>query len=533
MVSSGDSLRDPRTYVARTAWDTWLPLAVAATSFALLALVWRSATNSQPTLPAGVTETEEFFFAPTGASPELIFGAAAWMLARRWRGLQRALGANPRPFLGSLLLALAAALWLWAVHVAQPLLQIPALSLFLIGAAFAVGGATAAISVATPALFLLLAFPIPSVLLNRIIYPLQLFTASAADAFLNAVGIATATSADRILRGTSVFEVIETCSGLRMFETLLMSAVLYAELFNTSRLRTAILVVSVPFVSVLCNEIRVISIVLNPFSRFAAVHSIQGLVMIVVGVMMLAGVDTLATWWLDERTSSGRRFEGPRSSGLYRRGALAFVLVVGLVLATSRAFVPPWREPAPSEPSVSTVPAELDGWSARGADALKQFLGSVRFDESMHRRYWRGGAQVDLFVGADRRLDPSRSLLSIKTALPGSGYGVRERWRQEVLGEPAEGLIVADGSEDLLVYHWYVGVDSFSDELLRNVLALDRGPLRRPERALVIRVSTPVEPETGGRQGAEARLAAFLTAADKPLHAIYPNAAPRSVARSN
>ncbi|HTY18405.1 MAG TPA: EpsI family protein [Myxococcota bacterium] len=535
MVSSGDSLPDPLSDAARTPVDTWLPAAVAAVTVALFALVWRAAASYQAPPPAGITETEEFFFAPTGASPELIFGAALWMLARRWRSLRGAIGASPRPYLGSLVLALGAALWLWAVYVGQLILQIPALSLFLVGGALALGGTTAARRVLTPALFLLLAFPIPSVLLNRIIYPLQLFTASAASAALNLVGIATETSADRIYRGSAVFEVIETCSGLRMFETLLMSAVLYAELFNTSRLRTAILVASVPFLSVLCNEIRVISIVLNPYSHFAAVHSIQGLVMIVVGVLLLAGVDALAGRLLGEREWEPRPRRGRRSSAPYRRGALAFVAAVGLVLAGSRAIVPLWREPAATEPSISQMPAAVDGWNARGADALKQFLGSVRFDEAMHRRYWRGEQQVDLFVGTDRRLDPSRSLLSTKTALPGSGYGIRERWPSDVLGAagPAEGLIVSDGSQELLVYHWYVGVDSFGDELLRSTLALDRGPLRRPERALVIRVSTPIEPGSGGREGAEARLAAFLSAVDKPLRALYPDAASPPIASSN
>ena len=46
----------------------------------------------------------------------------------------------------------------------------------------------------------------------------------------------------------------------------------------------------------------------------------------------------------------------------------------------------------------------------------------------------------------------------------------------------------------VLAYHWYVGLDSFGTELVRSALALDRGPWRRDQRALVVRASTGLVP---------------------------------------
>ena len=79
---------------------------------------------------------------------------------------------------------------------------------------------------------------------------------------------------------------------MRTIETIVMSSLLYHDLFYRSRLQSWLLFLLAPFVGIVANLLRVIGIVLNPYSKFAAIHTLQGLVMIVVAVMMLAALDS-------------------------------------------------------------------------------------------------------------------------------------------------------------------------------------------------------------------------------------------------
>ena len=69
-----------------------------------------------------------------------------------------------------------------------------------------------------------------------------------------------------------------------------------------------------------------------------------------------------------------------------------------------------------------------------------------------------------------------------------------------------------------LAYHWVRGTGSFPHELLRATLALDRGPTRRSEPAVVVQVSTPLAGEDEAQFAeAERRLRAFLQHATPAL----------------
>ena len=485
--------------------------------FAFRFLLEIGVEQQDPQVPA----VEEFFFSPSGGSPAIVFFGSAWMLASRWRRLLSTLGETGAPLLGSLVLAASVALFVWAYHVSGPVVLIPSLSLLLLALALLGGGLAGGRAVLLPAFFLLLAVPMPSVLVNELIYPLQLATARWTTALLNAVGLPTATHAEFILRERGLFQVIETCSGLRMIETLLMTAVLYSELFRTSWPRTAILLASVPLVSVLCNQVRVISIVLNPYSQFAAVHTAQGLVMIVVGVLLLAVVDGLAVRLLGNRAGAPRLWRVRKRQQGPSFAMLGGLIAVAIGLAAASELIPRWQEPQRPLGLSSSLPASIGEWAARGLKTDRQFLGSTRYDEGFSRRYWRGEEHVDVFVARDLRLDPSRSLISPKTELPGSRSAVLERMPTELMGREATTLVVSDGRERELVHHVRVGAGSIASELLRVTFALDRGPWRRPGQTLVLRASTPIDEKAGRREAAERRLADFLRAAEADLTGIF------------
>lgn len=458
--------------------------------------------------PRSLEGAEAVFFSPTDGNPVLVFAAAAWLLSRR----VRLLAATESPgavSLAALFLVPASVLCVWANYVAAPELLVPSLSLMLLGGAALWRGGRGVRTVLVPALFLLLAYRPPGILINQIVYPLQLATAAGASWYLDLVGISGQRSGDLIFTGGRVFHVIESCAGLRSIETLLMAAVVYAELLGRPARHALLLVVITPFIGALVNQARVLTIVLNPYSEFAAVHTGQGLTMIVVGVLLIAIVDRLI---LRLPLEGARSLPTPEASRdplrrvprLFALGALLAALgVVNWVL-------PLWTPPRDRDPLLSSLPPSLDGWTAEGLKLDREFLGSVGFSEWVHRRYVKGDREVSLFLGSDDRLEPRASLLSAKAGLPGAGWEpeARRPVRLEPDGLVAEASSVRARNSRALVYHWYTGIEPFAVEALRAVLVLDRGPLRRPGRALVLRATTPLRSK--GEDEAQRTLSEFL-----------------------
>ncbi len=89
-----------------------------------------------------------------------------------------------------------------------------------------------------------------------------------------------------------------------------------------------------------------------------------------------------------------------------------------------------------------------------------------------------------------------------------------------------DGLIVTAQSYRFIdgkrvrVYSWFEGFDSFGVELVRSVLGLDRSPLRRPGRALALRLSTPIGRGPGAEAAAEQRLREFTSLLRRGLQKV-------------
>ncbi len=440
-------------------------------------------------------ETDALFFSPTDESPVLIFALALWLLYRRRQRLLAA-AADPSSVAFAIpFLVLAAALCAWAHYVKAPELLVPSLSLMLLGGAGLCCGIGGMRAVLVPALFLLLAYRPPGILVNQLMYPLQLETTQGTAWLLHLLGIASESSGDQIFTEGRVFHVIESCAGLRSMETLLMASVVYAELLGRRGIHALLLAGSAPVVGGLVNQVRVLSIVLNPYSVFASVHTGQGLAMVVVGVILLSIVDWLLARFRPLRSTPPAGEDG-RSPAPH--ASLGWVNLAALfaVLAVANWVIPPWTPPRGQEPLLSGLPPRLEGWQAEGLKLDRDFLGSVGFSEWVHRRYVKGESQVELFLASDDRLDPRVSPVSAKTALPGPSWEVLQRApvRLDPDGLVAESSVLGSLRRQALVYHWYDGVAPLRAEALRALLALDRSPLRRPGRAVVFRASTPLPP---------------------------------------
>ena len=104
-------------------------------------------------------------------------------------------------------------------------------------------------------------------------------------------------------------------------------------------------------------------------------------------------------------------------------------------------------------------------------------------------------------------------MLSDKRWSPGAGWGLTPSGAFKLPGWPGPiDLSLARRRADTrLIAHWRSGNRHPVIEMLRGTLGLDRGPFRRPTRAVAVRVSTPLESaDTRPEAAALQRLVTFL-----------------------
>jgi exosortase len=473
---------------------------------------------------------EGFFFSPAVSSPTLLLILAAWFIFRRRDRLAIAMLAPPGPFvglLGLILVAAAALLCLWAHYVDVLGLMIPSISIMLLGGSIFLGGWPGGKAMLLPSLFLVLAFPHPAVALNAVIFPMQLMTSVNTAWLLQWGRLAVIQFGDLIfVANGTVFQVIESCAGLRSTETLAMTAVMYNEVFYRTGRRALLLVLSSPVIGIAVNHLRVLSITLNPYSSLASVHTIQGIAMLVVGVLLLAALDECFGKLLPKSYQPPWPQPGePKPTDLTRPPIWRplTILAVFLLLGLTTMALPTWKTTSQWQTPISSISPKLGGkWQAQGLPLDEQFLGSVGFTEWMHRLYSWNRHEVEVFVGSDNRLEPRMSLISEKNGVPGPGYDTIERKviRLGPKGEEVHRRVLRSKRGTVLTYEWYVGVASFRTELLRSTFALDRGPWRRTGRGIVVRVSTPMPRQQSEWNQQEAYLAEVAAYLLEELHRL-------------
>jgi len=454
---------------------------------------------------------ENALFETTSASPGLVMICWLWFIYMRWPRL-RGFEGQESPLAGSLLLFLGAGLCVWAHYVVAPPLLVFSLSLLSLASGLLLGGPGAFRTLLFPCAFLLLAVPVPTPVVNFIMYPLQLANASAAGFVLSILGFAPVVSGELILVGDRLFQVIESCSGLRTTLVVVMSAGVYSQIAWHDRGRAIVLIALSPFVGLLTNHLRILTIIFNPYSNIASVHAAQGLVMVVFAVLIIAMLDlALARVW---KTPFQPHLRADAPIGLLPSRISGSFAVICMSLAVVSLSVAPWSVSDEGIIPLVRIKADLPDWNLKGFDPDREFLGTVRFDEFIAHRYQRGDEPlVDLFVASNRRLDPLLGLGSAKTQIPGRGaVPLSVEFDLGAPGPNVDAVVIRMPTQHQLVYHWKVGLASLWEETARAILALDRSPFRRPGRSAFVRLSTPIESDPRGLADAIARLRILMEA---------------------
>jgi exosortase len=167
----------------------------------------------------------------------------------------------------------------------------------LAGAVWALSGGRAARCMAAPLAFLLIAIPLPALVVNEVTLPLQLAASRVAEVVLQAIAVPVYRDGNLLTLPSGTLQVAEACSGLRSAVSLGAVGVLLAWATEPTRGRRVLLVaLSLP-IAVVMNGLRVAATGLyveaNGRPPGADLHAFMGWITFLVAVGMLMALQRL------------------------------------------------------------------------------------------------------------------------------------------------------------------------------------------------------------------------------------------------
>lgn len=147
---------------------------------------------------------------------------------------------------------------------------------------------------------LLLAIPIPAIVLNQITFPLQLTASQFATTLLSLVGVPVLRDGNVIQLPSTSLEVVEACSGIRSLISLIALAAIFGYLKNhRSWQRWLLALLAVP-IAVVANSVRIMGTGLlaqywDPDKAEGFFHMFEGWVIFVLSLGLLIVADKAIT----------------------------------------------------------------------------------------------------------------------------------------------------------------------------------------------------------------------------------------------
>ena len=108
-------------------------------------------------------------------------------------------------------------------------------------------------------LVLFLMVPLPAIIANIIVLPLQFISSGLATSFMDMCGIPVYREGNIIFLPSITLEVAEACSGIRSLMAMITLAVAYGYLFESKPWRRVVLVLSAIPIAVVANSLRVMA----------------------------------------------------------------------------------------------------------------------------------------------------------------------------------------------------------------------------------------------------------------------------------
>ncbi|HKB11788.1 MAG TPA: exosortase/archaeosortase family protein [Vicinamibacterales bacterium] len=238
----------------------------------------------------------EWFSSADSSYGVVLFAVAAVVAWQRRERLVAAFDPASRHFSGLLLLTSGLVLFLCGEFGAVVFLTRVSLVVVIAGAVWFLGGAGVVRTMQAPLAFLLIAVPLPTLVVNAVTLPLQFTASSIAEGALNTAGIAVFRDGNVLELPSGPLAVAEACSGLRSLVSLTAIAILLAWAAPARRRVTSLAIVAaaVP-IAIVTNGFRIAAVGLacetwGPRMASGGWHTFSGWLTFAVSALVLISV---------------------------------------------------------------------------------------------------------------------------------------------------------------------------------------------------------------------------------------------------
>lgn len=361
---------------------------------------------------------------------------------------------------------------------------------------------------AFPVLFLLLMIPLPRIIFDQIVFPLQLVASYLAEITLSTFNVPVLREGNLIVLAHSTLEVAEACSGIRSLISLLTLGIVYGYVIDPRRsMRIALAIGTIP-VAIIANGFRVAGTGLaaqyyGAKAAEAFFDTFSGWILFTIAFFLLFVLYRMLLWIapLKEGQSADAPLEDVTRDAVdpscLRR---AMIIIISLVVAAIFIGEATTTEAVRIREPLSRMPLQVGKWEGQPAEEISnQILAKIGVDEYLSRFYINPGrAPVHLYIGYYASQRQGDTIHSPKNCLPGAGWlPVRSnRVMIPVAGrDPIEvnQYVIQKGLEKQVVLYWYQshGRVIASEYWAKIYLVIDAVRMNRTDGALV-RVISPV-----------------------------------------
>jgi len=248
------------------------------------------------------------------SSPDASYGliilviafAIAWQRRRRF-----AQAADPHApsYAGLVVLLIGLGVYLVGLLGADIFLTRTSFVAVLGGALWFLAGARATRMMAVPLVFLLIAIPLPSLVVNAVTLPLQFVASHIAESALTLASVPVFRDGNVLTLPSTTLEVGEACSGLRSLVSLGAIGAVLAWAGERSAWRRAVLVLLTVPIAIVMNGLRIAATGVaceawGPQLASGGWHTCTGWITFVVSTFVLVQVGNAMTWLDCQRTCS-------------------------------------------------------------------------------------------------------------------------------------------------------------------------------------------------------------------------------------
>jgi exosortase len=219
----------------------------------------------------------------------LVAPMAAWIA---WQRREQILSMQLKPaWWGLGIMAWGAAQAYVGTLGAELFLQRSSVLILLVGILLVTGGTALVRELSFPLLLLPFMIPLPTVIYNKITFPLQLFASWVAEGTLNFLGYPVLRDGNILELASQKLSVAEACSGIRSLMSLSFLSLVYAYFFDSRVwMRWVLFAATIP-IAIMANAGRVtitgILSEINPELARGFFHEMEGYVIFIIAAVML------------------------------------------------------------------------------------------------------------------------------------------------------------------------------------------------------------------------------------------------------